>query len=182
MLKKQIDDLANRIKMSSKRILARGKHRLRQMHLDCSDERELAPNPKISQEEKKRWGFPENSVGENLYDVFEKQLNTESPLARLTPELLWYQELVLTVASSEVWFYSWEMWKCSSLSVLSPMPEGMNKCWRKKYCKEKVLLYPEKLRFQNRWRLYFCRHFFLLQKIKGGKKKSWLHGVLREDF
>lgn len=106
MLKKQIDDLANKIKMSSKRVIARGKHRLRQMHPNCCDERELAPNPKISQEEKKRRGFPENSVGENLYDVFEKQLNIESPLARLTPELLWYQELVLTVASSEVWFYS----------------------------------------------------------------------------
>lgn len=49
---KKIGDLANRIKISSKRVIARGKHRLRQMHLNCCDERELAPNSKISQEEK----------------------------------------------------------------------------------------------------------------------------------
>lgn len=54
MLEKQIGDLANRIKISSKRVIAGGKHRLRQMHLNFCDERVLAPNPKIAQEEKKR--------------------------------------------------------------------------------------------------------------------------------
>ena len=54
MLEKQIGDLANRIKISSKRVIARGKHRLRQTHLNCCDERELAPKPKISQEEKEK--------------------------------------------------------------------------------------------------------------------------------
>lgn len=52
MLEKQIGDLANIIKIGSKCVLARGKQGLRQMHLNCCDERELAPNPKISQEER----------------------------------------------------------------------------------------------------------------------------------
>jgi len=50
MLEKQIGDLANRIKISSKCVIARGKHRLRQMHLNCCDERELALKPNISQD------------------------------------------------------------------------------------------------------------------------------------
>lgn len=54
MLEKQIGDLANRIKISSKGVIAGRKHRLRQMHLNFCDERVLAPKPKIAQKEKKR--------------------------------------------------------------------------------------------------------------------------------
>lgn len=66
------------------------------------------------------------------------------------------------------------MWKCSSLSVLSHMPEGMNKCWWKKYCKKKVLSFPVKLRFQNQWHPCFCHHFSPLQKIKRKKNLGFM--------
>lgn len=48
-------DLANRIKVSSKCVIAGGKHRLRQMHLNFWDQRVLAPKVKISQEDKRRF-------------------------------------------------------------------------------------------------------------------------------